>query len=190
MEVRESTAATATAAAAALEAERRVGVLVCGLFFRLRKGNRPRRGEGGGGGKGRKRRAEDLVELRGAARKAQISRDLDRVCREEGGWSNDWAFSQGMPYVSPNPVPEWAYRPLCPGEWREGTGVSPEGGRVVGSRSVRLRAGAPYGERMRILAEAAGTFDTLLNLGWGRYIGPRPRLPGRPEEGMDDSGVT
>ena len=129
--------------------------------------------------------------MREAARHAQVSRCLDQLCVAEGGWSNDWAFSQGAPYVSPNPVPEWAFRPLCPGEWREGTGVSPEeGDRAVKRRCLRLRPKLSYGERMRTLAEAAGSFNTLLNLGWGRYIGPRPNVPGSVEEGRDESGVT
>ena len=161
--------------------------MVCGLFFRLRRKGRV----GGGGGRGRGlgvgvKRGFDLVELRGAERSSQISRDLDAVCAEEGGWSNDWAFAHVAGAQNYNPVPYWSWRPICPWEWREGTGVSVEEGRVE-ERSHRVRAGVSYGERMRTLAEAAGTFGTLLNLGWGRFIGPRPCLPGRVE---DTSGVT
>ena len=80
----------------------------------------------------------------------------------------------------------WSWRPLCPGEWREGTGVGEE--RVVAKRKrLEVGGGISREQRMRVLAEASGTFDTLLNLGWGRYIGPRPVLPERVE---DTSGVT
>ena len=86
----------------------------------------------------------------------------------------------------PHPVPYWSWRPLCPGEWREGTGVSAEEPREerVG---VKVRGRASYGERMRVLAEASGTFNVLLSLGWGRYIGPRPIVPQRVD---DTTGVT
>ena len=127
-----------------------------------------------------------LIELRGAKRRAEISRDLDMVCAREGGWSNDWAFTQGVVAPYQHPVPYWSWRPLCPGEWREGTGVSVEG--ALGKRKrLEVSGGTSRGNRMRLLAEASGTFDTLLNLGWGRYIGPRPVLPERVE---DTSGVT
>ena len=132
------------------------------------------------------KRANELVELRGAERRAQISRELESACAADGGWSMDWAFAQVGGVQNHNPVPFWSWRPLCPGEWREGTGVSVEGGEVSASAHV-MRMGASYGERMRTLAAAAGTFGTLLNLGWGRFIGPRPSLPGRVE---DTSGVT
>ena len=60
---------------------------------------------------------------------------------------------------------------------------APREGRI----GVRVRGRASYAERMRVLAEASGTFDVLLNLGWGRYIGPRPIIPQRVE---DTTGVT
>ena len=59
---------------------------------------------------------------------------------------------------------------------------------ALGKRKrLEVRGGTSRGDRMRLLAEASGSFDTLLNLGWGRYIGPRPVLPMRVE---DTSGVT
>ena len=146
---------------------------------------------------GKRQREEGLIELKGAARQEQVSRHLDRLCSEEGGWGNDWAFSQGLPYMSLNPAPEWTFRPLwsVPGEWREGTGVSTGEERRVRPRLARVRSGASYGERMRTLAAAAGSFGTLLNLGWGRYIDSKPRVESaglcRGGAGrLDDSGVT
>ena len=45
------------------DAQRRVGIMVCGLFFRLRR-NRGKGGRGKGcNGRGRKRKAETLIEL-------------------------------------------------------------------------------------------------------------------------------
>ena len=126
------------------------------------------------------------MELRGASRPAQISADLDRVCASEGGWSLDWAFRPKVVAPYPHPVPFWSWRPLCPGEWREGTGVSREASKVA-RFSYRVPQGSSREQRMRTLAEAAGSFNTLLNLGWGRYIGPRPALPRRIE---DTSGVS
>ena len=173
------------------DAERRLGVLVCGMYFRLRGERKATRGrgQGGGGGKGRKRRLEDLVELKGEARREQISRDLSALSAAEREGEGGWDAGQGAPLMAPYPVPFWSFRPLYPGEWREGTGVAVEQ-RVVRRRSLRMHTVYSREERMRVLAEASGSFDTLRNLGWGRYIGPRPVLPGRVEEGLDDSGVT
>ena len=121
-----------------------------------------------------------------AARRRQISRGVEEASRAEGEGNREWAFDFGGEAQYPHPVPYWSWRPLCPGEWREGTGVEPEG-RVVGASAVRIRERSSYGERMRVLAEASGTFGTLLNLGWGRYIGPRPVLP---QGHSDTTGVT
>ena len=172
------------------EAERRVGILVCGVFFKLRG-----RGKGKGSGKrgkvgSSKKRVRDgvssLIELRGAKRRAEVSREVEAACSREGGWGCDWHLSQGMEAQYQHPVPYWSWRPLCPGEWREGTGGGVE--RVVAKRKrLEIGGGVSREQRMRVLAEASGTFNILLNLGWGRYIGPRPILPVRVE---DTSGVT
>ena len=172
------------------DAGRRVGVLVCGMFCRLQgkgKGRGPGRGAGGGKLQGKRRQCEPpLIELRGAERQAYISRTLEAVSAAEGGGSSDWAFGHGLVAQYHNPVPYWSWRPLCPGEWREGTGVNGEGPLAKRRRLLSV-GGHSKGDRMRVLAEASGSFGTLLNLGWGRYIGPRPVLPGRVE---DTSGVT
>jgi len=104
--------------AALLDAGRRAGVLVCGLFCRLRGKGRACVAKHGMGGKNRgvKRDLDALVELRGAERRVQISRELDAVCVFDGGWSHDWAFGQGVVAPNYNPVPYWSWRPLCPGE--------------------------------------------------------------------------
>ena len=160
---------------------------MCGMVCRLRG-----RGSGKGRGKGKGRvqqgggdRLPEPIELRGAARREQFSRDVEQACAREGGWNREGRYGEGLnPF--PQPVPYWSWRPLCPGEWREGTGVSVEAPRE-GRIGVRVRGRASYAERMRVLAEASGTFDVLLNLGWGRYIGPRPTIPQRVE---DTTGVT
>ena len=75
---------------------------------------------------------------------------------------------------------------FVPGRMEGGTGVSAERC-TLDLRSYRIPGGMSREGRMRILAEASGSFNTLLNLGWGRFIGPRPLLPERVE---DTSGVT
>ena len=165
-------------------------MLVCGMFCRLRgkgKGQGSGRGVGGGKLQGKRRQSEPpLIELRGPERQAYISSTINAVSAAEGRGSSGWAFGQGVAAQFHHPVPYWSWRPLCPGEWREGVGVQGEG--TVSKRRRCLPVGGhSKGDRMRVLAEASGTFGVLLNLGWGRYIGPRPILPGRVEE---TSGVT
>ena len=116
-----------------------------------------------------------------AQRRAKLSQDLDTVCASEGGWSNDWAFAHVGGAQNHNPVPYWSWRPLCPGEWRERAGGSEGRGEALATVHL-MRPRASYGERMRTLATAAGSFWTLLNLGWGRYIGPKPCMSGRVGE--------
>ena len=73
-------------------------------------------------------RLPDLVELRGARRAEEISeavrREEARERLELGGISAALDYG-GWP--SPHPVPEWAWRPLRAGEWRERVGG--EGGK-------------------------------------------------------------
>ena len=124
------------------DAGRRVGVLVCGMFCRLRgkgKGQGSGRGVGGGKLQGKRRQSEPpLIELRGPERQAYISRTLEAVSAAEGRGGSDWAFGQGVAAQYHHPVPYWSWRPLCPGEWREGTGVHVGRGlwRSVGGTSL------------------------------------------------------
>ena len=79
--------------------------MVCGLFFRLRrKGGKGGRGSGSQG-KGRKRKPEALIELRGAARRQQISRGVEEASRAEGEGDREWSFDFGEGAQYPHPVP-------------------------------------------------------------------------------------
>ena len=174
------------------EARRRVGVLVCGLFFKLREPG----GKGGGGtargGKGKRgRRREgkgvgfrfEPGKARGEARREEIRAVLERVERVEVGGATCISLLGG--WVSAVPVPAWSTRALGPGEWRE---VEPP--RVeqhMRVEKVRLGSRETRTQRLREVAELGAELCTS---GSNRMYTIKYKCRRRVEDGADVSGVT
>ena len=152
-----------------------------------------------GGGVRRARRSKEkldsLVELRGAARRAEVSewlRQTEARERAERGLGPPIMDHGGS--VHAVPVPAWSFRPLLPGEWREvesGVPVLRPDAEAGGDLVMRRHRLHSRGQRMRVLAEVSGFWDMVQREGGGRFAGRRPYLSmSDVTVGMDVSGVT
>ena len=81
-----------------------------------------------------------------------------------------------------------------PGEWREAVGGGLDVQTALGQGSavvVRRHRQNSRGQRMRVLAELGGFWDTAQREGGGRFAGRRPSLAVQDvTDGMDVTGVT
>ena len=183
----EKEAALLRARRAVQEAERRVGVMVYGLYFKVcAEGGKRRGGRGMRSGVGGKRgRVEARRELRGKERMAEVSEAMrnEEMLERRARGGVVAALDDGN-WVCAQPVPCWASRQLRPGEWREREG---EGGML---KRQKLRASGTYfTKRARIsaIAEAAGLHPVSTKSEGTEHVRYKVR---RLECGADVSGVT